>query len=318
MKEDRVPGLSLAVIQKGKVTYRESFGYKNWNTKESVTDYSIFEGASLTKPLVAYTTLQLVEQGILKLDEPLFNYLSEDYLPDEPLANKITARHILSHTCGFPNWRGDSQLQVQFTPGEKFSYSGEGFVYLQKVIEEITGQPLEQIIKKYIFDPFGMKDSSLIWMDKYDNLFCNGHDKKLVPEDFYKTPSANAAWSLLTNSREYANFICNILMPNDSISNSLGPEMIQEMLNPEVQLTNNIFWGLGWGIIDNGATKSYWHWGDNDTFKTFVIFSREDQEGIVIMTNGVNGLDTCKKIITYIMDKNCLAYDEYLDPLYSQ
>src|SRR5262249_11831103 len=137
----------------------------------------IFEAASLTKPVVAYAALKLADSGQLDLDAPLSKYLPEPYIKDDDRLKLITTRRVLSHTTGFPNWRPAGQpLKIHFTPGERFSYSGEGYVYLQKVIEQISGQPLDAFMKKTVLEPLGMTDSSFVWQERYEKLKATAHD----------------------------------------------------------------------------------------------------------------------------------------------
>src|SRR5437868_7849059 len=167
MRLGEVPGVSLALIEIGKIAWSHGFGVKNAQTKQAVDQNTVFEAASLTKATVAYAALKLVDQGKLDLDVPLAKYLPAPYVEDERAA-AITARNVLSHTTGFPNWRPDGKPLVTFFPaGERFSYSGEGFVYLGLVMERITGKLLQTIVKEQTFDPLNMKDSSLVWEEPF-------------------------------------------------------------------------------------------------------------------------------------------------------
>src|SRR4030095_1153264 len=131
-------------IRDGKIIWNHAFGVKNASTREPVDDNTVFEAASLSKPVMAYAALKLVDAGKLDLDKPLAQYLEKPYLEGDDRLNLITARRVLTHTTGFPNWRQQGQpLKIVFPPGERFSYSGEGFVYLQKVIERLTGQAFD-------------------------------------------------------------------------------------------------------------------------------------------------------------------------------
>jgi len=177
MKEADVPGLSMALIREAKVFWQHGFGVKNAETKEPVNESTVFEAASLSKPVFAYAVLKMVESGKLDLDTPLTRYLPGAYVEMDERLNRITARRVLSHTTGFPNWRPRGQpLKIHFTPGERFSYSGEGFVYLQKVVEKLSGQPLDAFMKKNVFEPLGMSSSSYVWLDTYDSLKATGHN----------------------------------------------------------------------------------------------------------------------------------------------
>src|SRR5215467_468183 len=131
MREADIPGMSITLIRGGKIAWHGNFGVKNAKSAQPIDDDTVFEAASLSKPVFAYAVLKLVEQGKLGLDVPLTSYLPKPYIADDRL-KEITARFVLSHRTGFPNWRGEGNpLTIHFTPGERFSYSGEGFVYLQ-------------------------------------------------------------------------------------------------------------------------------------------------------------------------------------------
>src|SRR5664279_788809 len=137
IKESDVPGLSIALVRNGKLVWSKAFGIANADTKKPVTNETVFEAASLSKPVFAYAVLKLVDVGKLNLDTPLNKYLGNNYdVVNDDRINFITARHVLSHTSGFRNLRdndGTKTLLIHFTPGEKFSCSGEGMVYLSKV-----------------------------------------------------------------------------------------------------------------------------------------------------------------------------------------
>src|SRR4051812_37544471 len=133
MAQAKVPGLAIAVIDNGRVAWTKSFGVMRVGSPEPVTETTRFEAASLSKPVTAYVALQLVDAGRLALDTPLTHYITYADLPGDPRVATMTARHVLSHTTGFPNWRRRDPLTLFFTPGERFSYSGEGYVYLQRV-----------------------------------------------------------------------------------------------------------------------------------------------------------------------------------------
>ncbi|MBW8838593.1 MAG: beta-lactamase family protein, partial [Gemmatimonadetes bacterium] len=152
MKQHRVPGVSLAVISGGKMTERRAFGVKDAASAVPVDEATMFEAASMSKPVFAYAVLKLCERGVLDLDTPLTRYTSSRFLEGDPRLELITARHVLEHTTGFPNWRSESQpLSIAFTPGSRWSYSGEGYSYLQSVITELTQQPIEEYMRLNIF-----------------------------------------------------------------------------------------------------------------------------------------------------------------------
>ena len=136
MREHAIPGLSMVIVENGEVALHLELGVKNSQTKDPVDEDTLFETASLSKPVFAYGVLKLVEKGLLDLDRPLVAYLPYPDIANDERGHFITARMVLAHATGFPNWRPKNEpLKMHFQPGERFSYSGEGFLFLQKVAE---------------------------------------------------------------------------------------------------------------------------------------------------------------------------------------
>ncbi|MCH8963181.1 MAG: beta-lactamase family protein, partial [Bacteroidetes bacterium] len=161
LEQGNVPGLSIAVIRNGELFWSGAFGVKSLETKEPVDTQTIFEAASLSKPVFAYAVLRLAERGEIDLDTPLADHLPYERLEHEARYRQITARIVMSHSTGLPNWGGD-RLHLNFDPGTAFNYSGEGFVYLQKTIEHLTGLTLDEVARREVFEPLGMTRSSYL------------------------------------------------------------------------------------------------------------------------------------------------------------
>jgi CubicO group peptidase (beta-lactamase class C family) len=313
MTQGEVPGLSIVVIKEAKVVWQKNFGVANSATQQPVNDDTIFEAASLSKPVFAYGVLKLVEKGKLNLDTPLSKYLPQPYVENDARAQLITARMVLSHTTGFPNWSFNQPLRTQFNPGERFSYSGAGFVYLQKVVEHLTGQPLEALMRKEVFAPLGMDSSSFVWMDKYETLKATGHDSAGTAKPRRKNSEANAAGSLHTTTSDYAKFVVAMLE-----GKGLRKETLKQMLSqqtrvdegcsnciakePTGKFSDSIFWGLGWGLQRTAAGDSFWHWGDNNNdTHAFVIASEKQKSGLLIFTDSGNGHSIIPEIVTQVL-----------------
>lgn len=163
MRLASVPGVSIAVVDRGEVAWVRSFGVLSTSTQQPVRDDTLFEAASMSKPVFAYGVLRLVEQQRLDLDRPLVTYHRPSYLPGDPRIDRITARHVLSHTSGLPNWGDDAKpetLRPAFDAGTRFRYSGEGFFWLQLVVERITGLGLDAFMRATLFEPAGMRHSA--------------------------------------------------------------------------------------------------------------------------------------------------------------
>lgn len=302
LEEGVVPGLSIALIQKGNVAWHRGFGVKNAQTAEPVTANTMFEAASLSKPVFAYAVLKLVDAGKLQLDTPLNKYLPGNYdVGEDARINQITARHVLSHTPGFPNWRRpNGPLTIHFTPGERFSYSGEGFVYLAKVVEHITGEKFNDFMKKNVFDPLGMPDSNFIWQESQAAQSTFRHRANGEISGQNKLTQPNAAASLRTTAQDFGRFLSAVLN-----GTGLKKETAKLMLTPQIKVsaagTNNLFgvpeklsptlsWGLGWGLQTTKDGTAFWHWGDNGDSKAYVVVYEKQKLGVVVFANSANGL----------------------------
>jgi len=320
MKEATVPGVSLALIRGGRTYWVGNFGVRDAKSQQSVTDDTIFEAASLSKPVLAYGALKLVDQGKLDLDAPLTRYLPKPSIKGDARLEMITARYVLSHRTGFPNWRGDGNpLTIRFTPGERFSYSGEGFVYLQKVVEQLTGKSLNDYMTEAVFVPLGMTSSSYVWRADYDSRTAFGHDGAGQVREKAKPKDANAAASLHTIASDYARFVEAVLNKEGLKQSTLeAMERPQIAVNPECtnctdrqpkELSKTLFWGLGVGIQQTRQGKSLWHWGDNGAFKCFFMAYPKQKIGVVLFTNGENGLSIASEVVRDALGGDQPAFD---------
>jgi len=155
-----VPGICAVLVRRGKIAWTQATGLAKAGTSQKVDPDTLFEAASISKAVFAYIALQLADAGKIDLDRPLADYLRPDYLPDAPALTRITARHALTHSSGLPNWGEDGKPESflpQFQPGTHFGYSGEGIFWLQLVAEHVTGEGLDVLARRLLFDPAGMK-----------------------------------------------------------------------------------------------------------------------------------------------------------------
>ena len=321
MEKTGVQGAQVAVLSGGKMAWRASFGLANAETKAPVTDASVFEAASLSKPVFAYAVLTLVDAGLIDLDTPVSKYLPGRYgVGDDARLDLITPRHVLSHRSGFPNWRpGSDPLKIHFTPGDRFSYSGEGFVYLAAAVERITGQTLEAFMRRVVFDSLGMTSSSYVWQSRYEPLKVYNHSL-LGDLAGRRTPwRANAAASLHTTAEDYARFVAAVLA-----GRGLRPETARALMSPQSRPDERgintatapptgrpaagVAWGLGWGLEQEGEAWALWHWGDNGTTKAYVVASPQRRIGVVLFANSENGLLLAPPIVAGVMGGESSAF----------
>lgn len=315
LEKESVPGIALVLIRAAEVVHSIPLGVRSRLSQEPITEDTLFEAASLSKPVFAYAALKLHETGNLDLDTPLASYLPEPYLPDEPRFQLLTMRHVLSHTTGFPNWRPNGQaLKMHFTPGERFSYSGEGYMYLPTVVRQITGQEPAGYIYSNLLKPLGMEHSRFVLNHLNDLPLAIGHNEQGEAKEKYLWREMNAAASLHCSAVDFGKFMCAVMRPSPDNPAHLSPATTQAMLTPQVQVNHSpswdkawpkpefqtnalVSWGLGWGIQHTSAGDALWHWGDNGNYRAFAIGYPEEGEGLVFLTNGRHG----QRVINHLL-----------------
>ncbi len=306
MDEAGIPGLSIALIRGGEIVWSGAYGVKNAVTGEPVTHTTVFEAASLTKPFFAFFVMKMVEQGELDLDRPLFEYVPVDYLEAECIGHAIdregfnagwfrtiTARMVLSHSSGLPHGGPRDPLPIRFEPGTEYSYSADGYRYLQAVVEYLRGEPLDEIMRKEVIEPLGMESSSMVWQDRYETTAAVGHDIAGETDgEFRKRTRAHAAATLYTTAVDYARFICAVIN-----STGLDSATVDVMLSPQIEVKPGLHWSLGFGLDEAPCGTGFWQWGDFGTFRCFSIAYRTERIGVVYLTNSFNGLSIRNEII---------------------
>ncbi len=306
MADAKVPGLSAAIIRDGRLQWRRAFGVKDSAAKTPVHVDTIFEAASMSKPVFAYSVMKLSERKVIDLDTPLTHYVSERLIEGDPRLDRITARHVLSHTSGFQNWRSKREpLAIHFQPGERFSYSGEGYSYLESVVTHLVGQPFDPFMRANVLMPFQMTSSGYIWNDMFEQRMALPHDRDGKPlprkrssaEDVARYGSAGA---LLTTPTDYAKFLIEVIAPKKGDRFRLQPKTLEEMLRPAIALEDPGAgsWALGWKLPPIPNRRIIAHGGANDGFHCWAVASLDRQCGFVMMTNGESGAEWLQKLIT--------------------
>jgi len=308
LEEAKVPGLSLAIIDRGRLTWRRGFGVTDANARTPVTTDTIFTCCSMTKPVFAYFVMKLCEKGVLDLDVPLTRYTPEQYLQGDSRLDLITARHCLSHSTGFQNWReeGGKPLSIQFPPGTKWSYSGEGYAYLASVVAHLMKRPLEDYMQAHVLSPFGMSSSAYLWNESIGRRMAWPHDGEGRPLPENKKPTHEsvarygAAGDLLTTPTDYARFLIEVIAPQPSDEFRLTRKSRDEMLRPQVPVPNaeqRSSWAIGWAIVHDGDHDYIYHSGDDAGWHSMGLASAANKSGFVAMTNGEAGTQVLGKIL---------------------
>lgn len=328
MQAADVHGLALTVFNKQQPVFKKTFGYKRLDTKAPIRGSTNFYGASLSKAVFAVLVMKLVEEGMLDLDKPLQEYLPKPiytYTPqtkwhdnfsdlkEDTLYQRITARMCLAHTSGFPNWRWfeeDKKLRVKFVPGTRYSYSGEGLVYLQVVLEKMTGKTLETLMQEKIFRPLGMKNSSYTWQPAFEQDYVLGHktDGSLYEKD--KDNEARSASTLETTLDDYTLFLGAVLQ-----NKLLQPATTREMFSPQIRIRSaaqfgplsqrettanddiELSYGLGWGLLTSPHGRGAFKEGHGGGFQHYSIIFPEQGTGILILSNSDNAESIFKELL---------------------
>ncbi|MBN2130076.1 MAG: CapA family protein [Sedimentisphaerales bacterium] len=323
MEAEHVPGLSMVLIRDNRIVWKGVFGVRAAGKPEKVDETTVFEAASMSKPLFSYAVLKLVEKGRFDLDRSLDSYLPEPYLPDQPLAKQITARMVMLHRTGLPNWReggwrAGGPLPVLHEPGTRFTYSGEGYLYLQRAIERVTGKSLNAWMEESSLRPLNMRRSSYEWRDALADNFAGGHDKDgnlKKARRFYER--GNAAYSLYTTPTDYALFLMEMMNPDRSAGHSLTAETIEKMttlqLEPEAADARSRR-SLGWVVASDDDGGWVCHSGSNGSgFRCNSRFNMKHKCGCVIMTNSDSGRKVWEAIVE-IIDSMSLADEPASEP----
>jgi CubicO group peptidase (beta-lactamase class C family) len=327
-----IPAISVATINGGKITKEISRGKTVVTNPDDVDNNTIFEAASLSKPLFSYLILKLAENKVIDLDESFADLdlpgvkFDKNLLSEED-AKKFTARSILSHQSGLEQDRND-KFTFLFKPGEQYRYSGVSYYYLQKIIEHKTKKSLEQLAREYIFEPLHMDNSSFIRPESFkDKKIAVGHtfDNKPDPKrvDYLQKESDGvSANSLHTTAHDFALFIAELMKEyenNKTLHGAFDPAISQEKdawANAAGVLRENLHklhWGLGWGLLktNEGKTIAY-HWGDMGESKAFVAMNLNDKASIVYFSNSHNGLSIAPDLVSLALKQDCSPIFDFL------
>jgi len=305
-----IPAISIAVINDGQIVYNNSLGVTNTETNQAVNENSIFEAASLSKPIFAFFVMTLSEKGIIDLDRPLYFYLPEVELEKDERYKNVTARMVLNQSSGFPNWRWFDKLPENYDlkrgdffmvsdPNKEFTYSGEAYQYLARVIAHlnfVNMYELNDLFQKEVAKPLGTEHVYFVWDDYLYNNKVFGHkDSKPRKRDwgsglpYQNSKMFNSAGGLQTEAKSYATFLTSIIN-----GEGLFPETYQEMLHPytKIPIENANYkedgitnWSLGFGIKPMKNDTIYRHGGSNSDFQSEFAFSINKKYGYVFFVN---------------------------------
>ena len=302
LKENKVPTLGIGIIENNKLQQVKVFGEIS---KGIPAPYNtIFNVASLTKPVTALVALKLVSLGKWNLDEPVYKYWTDPDIANDPRNKKLTTRIILSHQTGFPNWRymnETKKLNFQFEPGTKYQYSGEGMEYLRKTMEKKFNKSLQQLANELIFQPLKMTDTKYVWDKNVDTTrLAVGYDKNGNAYETVKNTKPNAADDLLTTIEDYGKFLVSVMNGEE-----LTRKVFEEMTKNQVASTKGKHFGLGFEIYDleNGEIALS-HSGSDNGVQTIVFILPKTKQGLLIFTNSDTGGSVFEDLLKHYLGEN--------------
>ena len=325
-------GLAIAVIEDGKVALVRSYGERNDSGQALQTD-SIMYGASLTKMAFASMVMQLVDDGLLDLDKPIADYLHKP-LPDYPEEDKyapwsdlagddrwkrITARHLLTHSAGFANFaffEADGKLRFHFDPGARYSYSGEGMILLQFVIERGLGLDVGTEMQRRIFDRYGMNSTSMIWRDDFKSHLADGWRIDGSPESHHGRSTVRAAGSMDTTIADMARFAAGYIR-GDGLSQASRAESVKPQLAissasqfpvlqaelPVARCRADLQAGLGVVTFEGPQGRAFMKGGHNPWTGNILVCVERKKRCVVVLANDVRAEPAFPALVEFVLGK---------------
>jgi len=308
----KIAGLQVVIVNRNKIVYSSSFGYKDVEDKQKLNDSTVMYAASLTKPVTAYIFMRLVEKGIFSLDQPVYKYLKKpigeypkwkDLADNSAAFNRITPRMLLSHSSGLPVLRQlyGNKVNLVAKPGEKFYYSNEGINLLGSMIEEYAGRKLEDIAMEEVFEPLHMRHTSMIWQNRFEDNFSNAYFKDGKKYGSERRENSRAAGSMSTTANDYANFMIN-LMQKKGLSGSSYRQMFMSQIMVKSRrgfgplkdsITNEndgiqLAWGLGLGLFKSPFGSAFFHTGHGEANQNYAVAYPKAGTAVIILSNSEN------------------------------
>jgi CubicO group peptidase (beta-lactamase class C family) len=311
LNESDVPSVAVAYIKDRRVAWTQVYGEQSPGV--AATEKTLYNVASLTKPITAETILRLASARRLSLDESMSQIWVDPDIKDDPYSKLLTPRLCLSHQTGFANWRRmtGGVLKLKWKPGTQTGYSGEGYNYVGAFAERKLSMPFDALAQEMVLDPIGMKETSYRAKDWYLGRLAAPHGpKEEKPIDAVAT-KWNAADLLRTTIGDYAKFVVSV-MRDEGLTEAIAAEraiITRDMVKPEDlekicreagelgQCTVMAGMGLGWEVEIANGVKILDHDGSDWGVKTSAMFVPSQGVGVVVFTNGENGTQVIRNVV---------------------
>jgi CubicO group peptidase (beta-lactamase class C family) len=313
LKATKVPSLSIAVLRNGKPVLIRAWGEQAPGVP--ATTRTLYNTASLAKPLTATVILTMISQRKLGLDDRMADHWIDPDIADDPRTKQLTPRQSMSHQTGFPNWR-DGKLAFKFDPGTNYSYSGEGVEYLVAYAQKKTGKRLDTLAARHVLRPLGMTSTAFTeqsWFaGRVAQPFAGG---KYIAPSFQKEPLGSD--DVYTTPSDYARLV-QVAMSGKGMTKAVLAEQRRIQTGdkgtqcpPAIKATcpARSGFGLGWQLFEFGPKTVMMHTGNDAGEFTFAYAIPSTGEAVVIMTNASNGPQAVVPLIdTLGMDPEFATY----------
>lgn len=296
-----IPGVSLSLIKDGQLVFHKTYGVQNAITREPIKEQSLFEAASVTKPVFAYVVNRLAERGAFDPDKPLHEYLPFEDLKEYEEYKLMTGRHVLMHVSGLPNWG----REMKFKPGTKYGYSGKGFEYLKRAVAHVIGKDIQQILHEELIEPLDLYNMYFVDSPELREVGVSGH-RRGVPTIQYWPEEPGMAWSMFTEAKAFSRFAIALLeergLAPATYSNmfTLLTEFPLEEGQPKPEYPEGM--GLGMAIRESPYGKVFGHGGNNGDFQCKFEIYKELKMGYIVFTNSDVGYYLHKDLVQFLVE----------------
>ncbi|MEM8770307.1 MAG: serine hydrolase domain-containing protein [Pseudomonadota bacterium] len=327
IKEERVAGVGIAVIQNGETVWTGYYGEQGPGAPASAQ--TVFNTASVAKTITAETMIALEAKGLIDFDEPIAPFVAQPDLAGDPRYQRLTSRLLMSHRAGLLNWPyeyEDGRLAFDHDPGARFSYSGAGVELAARYAEAKTGKTLDALASEHVFDPIGVKEMAMgvipVWADGRLATPMNAAGEYATIEATNPSLAAgdanSAADDLLATVPAYAALI-EAMIASDGLSERSKAWRTTVLTSQEGDAVYNcpeLQWlecptayghGIGWQVFHYEDHVVVFHSGSDAGENAFVYWSPDTKNGAVIFVNGANGWVVMTRIIELIDDEPLLA-----------
>lgn len=307
MANSKIPGLSVGVVNSDHIVYLKGFGKADSSGREIQPQTSFLLG-SVSKPITAIAVMQLVDQNKIQLDDPVQKHLTSFRVKDTEASKKITIRHLLLHTSGIPSsadfqiaaptleqrMKNLQNIELISKPGETYHYAGPNFQILAMIVQQVSGQPFEEYLKKNIFIPLEMNNTFTSQEEAQKNGMTVGHQYMfgMPVEKEIKYEKSRLASGQMISSAEDMSHLLLMLMNGGEYKGKhiLSNSAVRQMYNREIN-SSPISIGLSWRISKEGDIPIIWHGGQLPHFMAEIFMVPNTKWGVIVLGNSASMLD---------------------------